>query len=86
MPRYNIQEKDPDRYAKVKAEQEQLRAECARNSSMTMARLCPYCEHKIEILLRGIHGYSFLNAPTAVSRLDSRPSPSAWHDLLLKTE
>ena len=63
MPRYNIQEKDPARYAKVKAEQGQLRAECARNSSMTMARLCPFCEHKIEILLRGTHGYSFLKCP-----------------------
>ncbi len=73
MPRYNIQEKDPDRYAKVKAEQEQLRAECARNSSMTMARLCPYCEHKIEILLRGIHGYSFLKCPNCGEQVGFPP-------------
>ena len=73
MPRYNIQEKYPDRYAKVKAEQEQLRAECARNSSMTMARLCPYCEHKIEILLRGIHGYSFLKCPNCGEQVGFPP-------------
>ena len=73
MPRYNIQEKDPDRYAKVKAEQEQLRAECARNSSMTMARLCPYCEHKIEILLREIHGYSFLKCPNCGEQVGFPP-------------
>ena len=73
MPRYNIQEKDPDRYAKVKAEQEQLRAECARNSSMTMARLCLYCEHKIEILLRGIHGYSFLKCPNCGEQVGFPP-------------
>lgn len=63
MPRYNIQEKDPDRYARVKAEQERLRAECAQNSSIVMARLCPYCERKIEILFRGSHGYSLTKCP-----------------------
>lgn len=73
MPRYNIQEKDPDRYTKVKAEQERLRAECARNSSMTMARLCPYCEHKIEILLRGTHGYSFLKCPNCGEQVGFPP-------------
>lgn len=57
MPRYNVP-KNPARYAKVKAEQERLRAECARNSSMIMARLCPHCDHKSEILFRGTHGYA----------------------------
>ena len=63
MPRHNIREENPIRYAQVKAEQEKLRAECARNSSMTMARLCPYCEHKIEVLARGNHGSSFVKCP-----------------------
>ena len=63
MPRHNIREENPIRYAQVKAEQEKLRAECARNRSMTMARLCPYCEHKIEVLARGNHGYSFVKCP-----------------------
>lgn len=44
MPRYNVREENPIRYAQVKAEQEKLRAECAKKSSMTLARLCPYCE------------------------------------------
>lgn len=49
MPRFNIREENPVKYAQVKAEQEKLRAECSRSSSMTLARLCPYCGHKIEI-------------------------------------
>lgn len=53
MPRYNIREENPAKYAQVKAEQEKLRAECSQSSSMTLARLCPYCGHKIEILSRG---------------------------------
>lgn len=48
MPRYNVRIENPNRYAQVKAEQDKLRAECARNSNMTLARLCPYCDHKIE--------------------------------------
>lgn len=63
MPRYNIRTENPVRYAQVKAEQDRLRAECARSSSITLARLCPYCDHKIEILSRGTHGYSFIKCP-----------------------
>jgi len=61
MPRVNIREADPVRYARVKAEQEKLRAEC--NSSMMMARLCPFCKHKIEVLCRGTHGGVFMKCP-----------------------
>lgn len=63
MPRYNIRTENPVRYAQVKAEQDRLQAECARSSSITLARLCPYCDHKIEILSRGTHGYSFIKCP-----------------------
>lgn len=63
MPRYNIRTENPDRYAQVKAEQDRLRVECASNSNMTLARMCPYCDHKIEILFRGSHGYSFIKCP-----------------------
>ena len=59
MPRCNIREENPAKYAQVKAEQEKLRAECSQSSSITLARLCPYCGHKIEILSRGTHGYAF---------------------------
>lgn len=54
MPRVNVREADPVRYARVKAEQEKLQAQCV--SAMMMARLCPYCSHKIEVLCRGTHG------------------------------
>lgn len=63
MPRYNVRIENPNRYAQVKAEQDKLRAECARNSNMTLARLCPYCDHKIEVLFRGTHGYSLIKCP-----------------------
>ena len=49
MPRCNIREENPAKYAQVKAEQEKLRAECSQSSSITLARLCPYCGHKIEL-------------------------------------
>ena len=48
MPRVNIREKDPAHYAKVKAEQDELSKQCS--SKMTMARICPYCQHKVTIL------------------------------------
>lgn len=63
MPRCNIREENPAKYAQVKAEQEKLRAECSQSSSITLARLCPYCGHKIEILSRGTHGYAFTKCP-----------------------
>lgn len=53
MPRVNIREVDPIHYAKVRAEQEKLQAQC--DSTMMVARLCPYCSHKIEVLCRGTH-------------------------------
>lgn len=56
MPKINIREVDPVRYAKVKAEQEQLSAQCS--TLMTIARLCPYCGHKMTMLCRGNHNYS----------------------------
>ena len=37
MPRVNVREIDPARYARVKAEQEKLQAQC--DSAMMMARL-----------------------------------------------
>lgn len=47
MPRVNIKEKDPVHYAKVKAEQDELSKQCS--SKMTMARICPYCQHIIPV-------------------------------------
>lgn len=56
MPKVNIKETDPARYAKVKAEQEQLNAQCC--TQMTLARVCPYCNHKITILCREQHSFT----------------------------
>ena len=56
-----------------KAEQERLRAEGVRSSNMTLARLCPYCDHKIEILFRGSHGYSFIKCPNCGENVGSPP-------------
>lgn len=61
MYKVNIKTSDPARYAKVAAEQEELKK--AYSSSLTIARLCPYCRHKIEILCRGTHSGSFIRCP-----------------------
>lgn len=52
---------DPARHAQVREEQEELRRQYATH--ITMARLCPYCEHKIEVLCKGSHGASFVKCP-----------------------
>lgn len=54
MYKVNVKTQNPAYYAQVTAEQEALKQ--TYSSSMTMARLCPYCQHKIEILCRGSHG------------------------------
>ena len=61
MPKVNIKETDPVRYAKVKAEQEELSKKCA--SAMKIARLCPYCGHKVTILCSGSHSYAQEKCP-----------------------
>lgn len=54
MPRQSIRAADPAQYARVKAEQ----AEIDRRyfSGVLMARVCPYCKTKVEMLCRGTHG------------------------------
>ena len=54
MPRINVRETNPERYARLKEEQEKLLQQYA--IGIQMARLCPHCEHKLEILYRGAHG------------------------------
>lgn len=61
MYKVNVKATDPARYSKVLAEQEDLKKTYA--SSITMARLCPYCNHKIEILCRGTHGGCYSKCP-----------------------
>lgn len=61
MARYSLKEADPVRYEEVVNEQEELKEAYA--SRMTMARMCPYCNHKVEILYRGTHGGSSIKCP-----------------------
>ncbi len=56
MPKINIRETNPTLYAKVKCEQDKLRSECL--AGLTVARLCPYCGHKITTIYKGEHGYA----------------------------
>lgn len=59
MARLDVRTQNPERYAQVKAEQEELKIQFSMAAFGTsVARLCPYCEHKIEILYRGAHGPS----------------------------
>ncbi len=57
MPRVNIRQTDPVRYAQVAAEQEMLKQ--TYSSQMQIARLCPYCSHKVEVLCRGTHSGAY---------------------------
>ncbi len=61
MTRVEPRTQDPIHYARVQAEQKALEAEYS--SHITMARLCPYCKHKIEILCKGTHGASYVKCP-----------------------
>lgn len=61
MPRVNVKESDPTRYAQVAAEQELLKRKYS--STMQIARLCPFCSHKVEILCRGTHSGAYTKCP-----------------------
>lgn len=53
MPKVNIRESDPAHYAAVQAEQEALKKQYA--TKMKIAKLCPYCHHKVPVLYQGGH-------------------------------
>lgn len=61
MYKVNVRTSNPGRYAQVAAEQEQLKQ--TYSSSITMARLCPFCSHKVEVLCRGNHGSAYNQCP-----------------------
>lgn len=61
MSRYCLRDADPALYERVAREQRELRVEYA--SRTTMAWLCPYCNHKLEVLYRGNHGGSSIKCP-----------------------
>lgn len=57
MAKVNVKMTDPVRYAQVVAEQQELKR--VHSSSARLARLCPFCSHKIEVLCRGAHGGTY---------------------------
>ena len=61
MPKVCPRTDDPERYKKVKAQQQELYYQC--NAQMTMARICPYCRHRIAIIYSGSHSYSQNKCP-----------------------
>lgn len=58
MPKINAREIDPTHYAQAAAEQAALKR--AYSSTIQIARLCPYCGHKVEILCRGTHSGTYI--------------------------
>ena len=61
MPRYNPREGDPQRYARAQAQQSELKKQWA--GQYTLARICPFCDRKVEILYRGSHGSCCVKCP-----------------------
>ena len=57
MARIDVRQINPEHYAQVRADQDALRAKC--KGMIKMVRLCPYCEHRVENVARGEHGYTF---------------------------
>ena len=57
MPKkINIRKRDPEHYARIKAEQDELEKECSRK--LKIERMCPYCNFPVSTVIRGNHGYA----------------------------
>ena len=61
MAKFNAKENDPERYAQVKAEQDKLQIKA--KSQLRLARLCPYCDYKLSIVLKGDHSWTSEKCP-----------------------
>ena len=62
MPRkVNIRKEDPERFAVIKAEQDELRR--IYSSPMEMVRKCPYCGVLLSVVPRGNHTYTRQRCP-----------------------
>ncbi|MEE0963339.1 MAG: hypothetical protein U0L73_03850 [Ruminococcus bromii] len=61
MAKFNPRENDPERYARVKAEQKILLTKA--KSQLGLARLCPYCDYKLSIILKGEHSWTSEKCP-----------------------
>lgn len=68
MAKFNAKENDPERYARVKEEQAKLQTRC--KSELRLARLCPYCDYKLSIAIKGEQAKNALIAERwSISRL-----------------
>ena len=61
MAKINARELDPQRYSCIQTEQQELKKQYS--SHITMARICPYCQNKLEILCKGNHGAVYVKCP-----------------------
>lgn len=61
MAKINVRELDPQRYSCIQTEQQELKKQYS--SHITMARMCPYCQNKLEILCKGNHGAVYVKSP-----------------------
>ena len=59
--RFQVQRTDPAKYAAVKRQQDTLREQC--QGVLKVARICPYCNHRVDDVAKGDHGYSFTKCP-----------------------
>jgi len=61
LAKFNAKENDPERYARVKEEQAKLQTRC--KSELRLARLCPYCDYKLSIAIKGEHSWTSEKCP-----------------------
>ena len=52
---------DPVNYETVKKRQDVLKAKC--KGVLRISRICPYCNHRIDDVAKGDHGYAFMKCP-----------------------
>ena len=64
---------DPQRYSCIQTEQQELKKQYS--SHITMARICPYCQNKLEILCKGNHGAVYVKCPHCGEQVFFR----RWH-------
>lgn len=61
MARIDVKAINPTRYARIRDEQQTLIEKYC--GQVTLARLCPYCNRKLELLYQGSHGAISIKCP-----------------------
>lgn len=78
MAKINARELDPQRYSCIQTEQQELKKQYS--SHITMARICPYCQNKLEISDRLFEDISLLKrAPGCVGSLEEKRPQDEIH-------